>query len=232
LKWEELVPSYQSGFFISIASNLLAKSLNWNDKQKKNFLAYTNQTFNYLEGVYFPDTYLIPVGEDPKVTYNRFISKFNENFSPLQKQLVAQNFPWIKALTLASLVQREAANSDEMPLIAGILLNRIDQKVKLGVDATLQYIRGDKNANIKNATTSAYWAPITVSDKKVNSKYNTYLNYGLPPHPIASPSLSAIKAVLNPASTSCLYYLHDRNGVIHCSVTYDEHLQNIQTYLK
>lgn len=212
------------GLRVEEVANLLTKNLNWTDKQKKNFLAYTNQNYNYIEGVYFPDSYLIPVDEDPKITYTRFISKFNENFSPLQKQLAQQNFPWLKALTLASLIQREAANKEEMPLIAGILLNRIDQKVKLGVDATIQYIRGDKG--------KGYWAPITVADKKIISKYNTYANYGLPPHPIDSPSLAAIKAVLNPAQTDCLYYLHDTSGTIHCSKTYDEHLQNIEVYLK
>ena len=213
-------------------SNILAKNLNWTDKQKKNFLAYTSQTYNYLEGVYYPETYLIPVNEDPKKTFERIISKFNENFSSLQKEFAKQNFPWLKALTLASLVQREAANKDEMPLVAGILLNRIDARMHLGVDATVQYVRGDKNANIKNATTTAYWAPISIADKKINSKYNTYKYIGLPPHPIASPSLDAIKAVLNPASTSCLYYLHDKNGIIHCSTTYQEHLENIENYLK
>jgi UPF0755 protein len=213
-------------------ANILAKNLNWTDKQKKNFLAYTNQTYNYLEGVYFPETYLIPIDESPKKTFERIITKFNENFSPLQKEFAKQNFPWLKALTLASLVQREAANKEEMPLVAGILLNRIDDRMHLGVDATVQYIRGDKNANVKNATTTAYWAPISIADKKINSKYNTYKNYGLPPHPIASPSMDAIKAVLNPASTSCLYYLHDKNNSIHCSVTYEEHLQNIELYLK
>lgn len=220
------------GLRVEETANILAKNLNWTASQKKNFLAYTSQNYNYLEGVYYPDTYLIPVGEDPKVTYNRLVAKFNEKFSPLQKQFAQQNFPWLKALTLASLVQREAANKDDMPLIAGILLNRLDQRVKLGVDATIQYIRADKNIKIKTATTTAYWAPINIVDKKIVSKYNTYTNYGLPPHPIDSPSINAIMAVLNPASTSCLYYLHDNNGMIHCSETYEGHLQNIQVYLK
>lgn len=205
-------------------ANILAKNLNWSAKQKRNFLAYTNQTYNYLEGVYFPDTYLIPLNEDPKVTFNRFISKFNENFSVPQKEFAKQNFPWMKALTLASIVQREAANKEDMPLVAGILLNRIDQRIHLGVDATLQYVRGDKG--------KGFWAPITVLDKKTDSKYNTYKYYGLPPHPIASPSLDAIKAVLNPASTTCIYYLHDKNSFTHCSNSYEEHLQNIEIFLK
>lgn len=220
------------GLRVEETANILAKNLGWTTTQKKNFIAYTNQNYNYLEGTYFPDTYLIPLGETPKKTYDRLIAKFNEKFAPYRIEFTAQNFPWLKALTLASLVQREAANTSDMPLIAGILLNRIGEKMKLGVDATVQYVRGDKNKNVKTATTTAYWAPISVSDKKLNSKYNTYLYTGLPPHPIDSPGLDALNAVLNPATTTCLYYLHDKNGVIHCSVTYEEHLQNIETYLK
>lgn len=227
MKWVVIPPGLRK----EEVANILATNLNWTAKQKKNFLAYTNENYNYIEGVYFPNTYLIPLTDTPKDVYKRIIAKFNENFSSLQPQFAKQNFPWIKGLTLASIVEREAANKEDMPLIAGILLNRLNQKIPLSVDATLQYIRGDKNANIKNATATAYWAPITVADKKADSKYNTYRNTGLPPHPISNPSLDAINAVLNPASTSCIYYLH-KNKITYCTNTYAEHLQNIETYLK
>ncbi len=220
------------GLRVEETANILASKLGWTKTQKTTFINYTNQNYNYLEGVYFPDTYLIPYGEDPKTTYNRFINKFNESFAAPLQTFKSQNFPWIKALTLASLVQREAANTDEMPLIAGILLNRIDAKMQLGVDATVQYIRGDKNKNVKGATTTAYWAPINIADKKINSRYNTYKYIGLPPHPIASPGMAAIQAVMNPVETSCLYYLHDNDRIIHCADTYDQHLENIEIYLK
>jgi UPF0755 protein len=93
----------------------------------------------------------------------------------------------------------------------------------LGIDATLQYIRGDVG--------KGWWAPITVADKQIDSPFNTYKYKGLPPHPISNGGIPAIEAVLNPQTTDCLYYLHDKNHVTHCSVTYEEHLQNIQTYL-
>jgi UPF0755 protein len=121
-------------------------------------------------------------------------------------------------------VQREAANAADMPLIAGILMNRLDDGMPLSVDATLQYVRGNKG--------SGWWAPINVSDKKIVSPYNTYENVGLPPHPICNPGLPAIEAVINPAKTDCLYYLHDKNHITHCAVTYAEQEANIEEYLK
>ena len=155
---------------------------------------------------------------------NRLVDKFNEKFAPYLLSFNKQNTQWTKGLTLASIVQREAANDADMPLIAGILLNRLNQKIPLSVDATLQYIRGDKG--------KGWWAPISVADKKTISPYNTYKNVGLPPHPISNPGLPAILAVLNPTKTDCLYYLHDKDHIIHCAVTYTEHQANILKYLK
>jgi UPF0755 protein len=155
---------------------------------------------------------------------NRLISKFNENFAPYLPQFSAKNMLWTKGLTLASIVQREAANDADTPLIAGILLNRLNQQMPLDVDATLQYARGDKG--------KGWWASITLADKKTISPYNTYINVGLPPHPISNPGIPAIEAVLNPAKTDCLYYLHDKNHITHCAVTYADHQANIEKYLK
>lgn len=68
--------------------------------------------------------------------------------------------------------------------------------------------------------------------KNIDSPYNTYEYTGLPPHPISDPGVWAIEAVLHPAATDCLYYLHDHDHQIHCAATYEEHLANIDTYLK
>ncbi len=114
-----------------------------------------------------------------------------------------------------------------MPLIAGILWNRLLKNMKLEVDATVQYARDDRD----NLTTG-FWKSITPEDKEIDSKYNTYEYAGLPPFPISNPGLDAIDAVLNSVETDCLYYLHDSNRQIHCAVTYQEHLANIEKYLK
>jgi UPF0755 protein len=131
---------------------------------------------------------------------------------------------WTTAIKIASLVQREAAGESDMPLIAGIIWNRLLQGMPLAIDATIQYAKG--------GTDDDYWTPLVKGDTKMDSLYNTYLHKGLPPTPIANPGLPAILAVLNPAKTDCLYYLHDSSGTIHCAATYAEHQKNIEKYLK
>jgi len=221
MKWVVIPPGLRKE---EIAA-LLAPALGWTTKQKTEWIKKSTTTKpEYIEGVYAPDTYLIPVGEKPADVATRLIAKFNEGFAPYLPQFTAKNIKWTSALTLASIVQREAANVADMPLIAGILWNRLNQNMMLDVDATLQYIRGN--------TKSGWWAPITVADKKIDSPYNTYKYAGLPPHPIANPSIDAIDAVLNPQATDCLYYLHDKNHITHCAATYAEHQANIELYLK
>jgi len=221
MKWVVIPPGLRK----EEIAEILAINLNWTKLQKNNWInVYTKMKFDYIEGVYFPDTYLIPVAESPLAVANRLIAKFNEKFSPYLLSFKKQNMQWTKGLTLASIVQREAASDADMPLIAGILLNRLNKKIPLSVDATLQYVRGDKG--------KGWWASINVLDKKTVSPYNTYKNAGLPPHPISNPGLPAILSVLNPTKTDCLYYLHDKDRITHCAITYTEHQANIEKYLK
>lgn len=206
-------------------ADLLANELEWSSDQKENWINKdTAVDSNYFEGVYFPDTYLIPISESPADVAKRLIAKFNEKFAVYLPEFTRQNIKWTTGLAFASIVQREAANASDMPLIAGILWNRLERGMKLDADATLQYARGN--------TGIGWWSAATAADKQIDSPYNTYANKSLPPHPICSPGIGAIEATLNPATTECLYYLHDGNRVIHCAKTYDEHLENIEKYLK
>ncbi|KKR15354.1 MAG: Aminodeoxychorismate lyase [Parcubacteria group bacterium GW2011_GWC1_39_29] len=206
-------------------ASILTSTFKWTDEEKQKWItAYTALKYDYIEGVYFPDTYLIPTNETPIQIADRLRAHFEEKFAPYAKDAIKQNIKWTTALTLASIVQREAAGKNDMPLIARVLWNRLLKGQKLEVDATVQYARGN--------TGNGWWAPIKPADKQINSPYNTYLNKGLPPHPISNPGLEAIAAVLNPVETKCLFYLHDSGGTIHCAETYEEHLQNIQRYLK
>ena len=221
MKWVVIPPGLRK----EEIADLLAKNLGWTKTQKNKWITtYTRTKYDYTEGVYFPDTYLIPVSETPLAVANRLTAKFNENFATYLPKFAENNMKWTTGLTLASIVQREAANDADMPLIAGILLNRLNQKMPLGVDATLQYIRGDKG--------KGWWASISVADKKTDSPYNTYLHAGLPPHPISNPGLPAIEAVLNPSKTDCLYYIHDKDHATHCAASYADHQENILKYLK
>jgi len=206
-------------------AEILARTLGWNDQQKNDWInKFTAMNYDYVEGVYFPDTYLIPVAEAPLEVAQRFINKFNEKFAAYADKFTAANIKWTTALKIASIIQREAGGKNDMPLIAGIIWNRLDIGMKLEIDATVQYARGN--------TPEGWWSSIKVADKQIDSPYNTYLYKGLPPHPIANPGLDAIDAVLNSTETDCLFYLHDSNKQIHCAKTYEEHLANIEKYLK
>jgi UPF0755 protein len=204
----------------------LAKTLGWSDEELNQWnTVYTAMTFDYVEGVYFPDTYLIPVNENGLDIAKRMQNRFNERFAPYIDEFAKQDILWTTGLRLASIVQREAAGKEDMPLIAGILWNRLLKNQKLEVDATVQYARGK--------TDGGWWAPITPKDiETINSRYNTYKHTGLPPHPISNPGIPAIEAVLHPTETECLYYIHDNNRTIHCAKTLKEHEENIEKYLK
>jgi UPF0755 protein len=204
---------------------ILAKTFHWSDDELGKWnTVYTKMRIDSIEGTYFPDTYLIPVDENGLDMANRMTRRFDEKFTPYVSQFAQKNILWTTGLKLASIIQREAGGKDDMPLIAGILWNRLDQNMNLEIDATIQYARGNTGAG--------WWAPITADDiKNIDSPYNTYKYKGLPPHPIDNPGLDAIDAVLHPTETDCLYYLHDNNRQIHCAKTYDEHKANIEQYL-
>jgi UPF0755 protein len=201
----------------------LKDALGWTDATREAFLN-TTKPYDLTEGFYFPDTYLIPVSETPEQVSQRFINHFNDSFAPYVKEFKAANIKYDTAIKIASIIQREAGGKADMPIIAGVLWNRLLIKMPLQIDATLQYARGD--------TGSGYWAPVKVADKQIDSPFNTYENPGLPPSPISNPGLDAIDAALHSADTKCLYYIHDSDRQIHCAVTYEEHLANIERYLK
>lgn len=230
------------GFRKEQIAEILAKELGWSDQDKKNWVTkYTAVYSNNIEGVYFPDSYLIPVDDTPEQVAQIFTNHFNDKFKPYADKFVKANIKWTTALKIASIIQREAAGTNDMPLIAGIIWNRLEAGMRLDIDSTIQYIKDDvahygsvpNGPQLLNYTSDgSWWLPIKSGDTSIKSAYNTYLNSGLPPHPICNPGLDAIDAVLNPAKTQCIYYLHDSNGQIHCSVTYAEHQQNINKYLK
>lgn len=203
----------------------LQKLFGWPDKILKdwNTLYSDIKTENY-EGVYYPDTYLLPVSETAAQTARRFIDKFNEKFAPLADKYLAANIRWTTGIKIASLIAREAAGVTDMHLISGIIWNRLNTGMPLQIDATLQYTHG-KNPD------GSWWGSVDLSEKRSDSAYNTYLYKGLPPTPICSPGISYVEAALNPDTTTCLYYLHDREGLIHCANTYAQHKKNIQKYL-
>ena len=150
-------------------------------------------------------------------------SLFSEKTADLFKQATENDILNDTLIVLASIVQREAANEKEMPLVAGIIWNRWLKDMNFEMDATIQYALGKPGS---------WWPVIKVEDYKFDSPYNTYLYKGRPPTPICNPVLAAIDAVINPEKSEYLYYLHDSEGQIHPAKTYEEHLSNIEKYLK
>lgn len=202
----------------------LATMLGWSMDQEKEWNAFREDSAEYREGVYFPDTYLLPSDEPVAVVAQRFIDHFNEKVGPYIDKFTAQNVKWTTAIKIASLIERESGGDSDKALIAGIIWNRLDKDMRLEIDATLQYIKGDSE--------DGWWQRVVPADKYLESPYNTYRNKGLPPGPISNPGLKAIDAVLNSETTDCVFYLHSSDRQIHCAVTYEEHLENIKTYLQ
>ncbi|WKZ26107.1 MAG: endolytic transglycosylase MltG [bacterium] len=202
----------------------LAEVLGWDENKLEDWNDLYKDT-DYYEGVYYPDTYLIPVDESVEDVSQRFINRFNDKFAPLADEYTSKNIKWTTSLKIASLIAREAAGREDMNLISGIIWNRLDQGMRLQIDATMQYTLG-KNEK------GSWWGAISLKEKQSDSPYNSYKNKGLPPTPICSPNIEFISAVINPEETECLFYLHDKNKKIYCSKTYEEHKENINNYLR
>lgn len=213
-RWIVLIP----GLRVEQISEKLGEKFNWDEAEKEKFLSVAK------EGYMFPDTYLLHVKSTPEEMAYRLISNFNEKFDrKLQKDLLDQNVRNDTAIKIASLIERESGTLEDKALIAGIIWNRLGKRMLLQIDATIQYVIGTQNN---------WWPVVKGKDLKIDSPYNTYIYKDLPPGPIASPSLASIEAVVYPEETDCLFYLHSSDKKIHCSVTYEEHLENIEKYLK
>ncbi len=203
---------------------LLAYEFGWEGEELRRWNEeYTQTEPEFTEGVYFPDTYYIPANASGQEIADLMIAHFYEKISPYADEFIEKNINWTEAVIMASLIQREAAGPHDMPTIAGVMWNRLEIGMRLQIDATSQYIKG-------NAETG-WWTYVYPADLALESPYNTYLIDGLPPHPIANPSLEAILAVLRPEKTDYFFYIHDQFAQIHGARTYEEHLYNIQMHL-
>lgn len=176
-----------------------------------------------IEGYLYPDTYYFEVGNTTaKGIIDRLSYQMGTLFnSTLRARAEELGLSLHEVITLASLLERETFSSDEMPIIAGIMLNRLDLGMRLDIDATVQYAISD----------DGWKQSLTADDLATDSPYNTRKFGGLPPGPICSPSLDAIKAVLYSEDTDYLYYLHDSDGVAHFARTNAEHNANRAKYL-
>ncbi|MCP5097252.1 MAG: endolytic transglycosylase MltG [Chloroflexi bacterium] len=178
-----------------------------------------------LEGYLFPDTYLVPADADAAYLVNLMLQNFGKRVTPEMRQAFGvQGVSLREAVTLASIVEREAVVAEERPLIAGVFYNRLAQSIKLDADPTIQYPLGYQEV------TESWWkSPLFQADLELDNPYNTYIYTGLPPGPIANPGLSALQAVASPTPSDFIFFVADcaADGTHLFSVTYEEHLANV-----
>lgn len=181
---------------------------------------------DFLEGFLFPGSYTF--SREANTTINDLLPQILMNFeahvtSELKAGFSTQGLNLCQAVSLASIVQREAVLAEEMPFIASVFYNRLNSGIALESDPTVQYALG------YNQKQDTWWTnPLSLNDLKVNNPYNTYQNLGLPPGPISNPGIEALQAVAYPAQTSYYYFRSacDGSGRHMFAETFEEHVSN------
>lgn len=172
------------------------------------------------EGYLFPDTYFFPLTSLSDDIVKMLSDNFEHRigFIDLNKSKTSKDLKEI--ITMASIIEGEAQKDEDRKIIADILWRRISIGMLLQVDTTFMYINGKPSSEI------------TKADLRIDSPYNTYVNKGLPPGPISNPGIEAIESVMFPTPNKYLYYLSDKDGVMHYAETFAEHKKNKEKYLK
>lgn len=204
------------------AIDLFGDILQWNSSQRAEFSELVLAPHASLtEGVFLPGRYVVQRDATPQMVAQLVNERFYEAIGQRYTKEVAAQVPLSDALTIASLLQREAYGAEDMRIISGVIWNRLFSDMNLQIDATLQYVKGSRPYG-------PWWPKVIPADKYLPSEYNTYLNPGLPPAPIANPSVEAVFAALNPRETECFYYFHDSDGSFYCSSSYKEHVAKLK----
>jgi len=176
-----------------------------------------------LEGYLFPDTYVINRDTGPRELINLMINRFQKIFTELikdQESTTGRLLPAKDIVTLASIVEKEGGLAEEKPIIASVFLNRLKKRMRLESDPTVIYGLKNFDGNLKK------------KDLRTPGHYNTYLNYGLPPGPIANPGRESLMAVVHPAETDYLYFVAKNDGSHHFSASLSEHNKAVYRYQK
>lgn len=200
--------------------------------QKEEANVYKRSISDYVqqEGYLFPDTYLIPKNSSDKNIIEIFKKNFDSKLATLgisstNAKVVLANKDQItlsELLSLASMVEREGRTENERQIIANVIYKRWKADWPLQIDATVQYAVGKPGE---------WWKKeLTAEDLRINSPFNTYLNKGLPPSPICSPGLAAIKAVLEQKDSPFWFYSTGKDGVTRFAKTLEEHNSLVTKY--
>lgn len=173
-----------------------------------------------LEGYLYPNTYNFHKGMSAHEIIDVMLKEFDKKMDDsIEKEMKSKNLDYNKVVTMASIVQKEAGSVSEMPKIASVFYNRLKIKMPLQSCSTVQYVLGKTKPKL------------TIKDTRTPSPYNTYINKDLPPGPICSPGLDAIKAAISPAKTEYLYFLAKGDGTTVFHKDYNEFLKDKEKYI-
>lgn len=177
-----------------------------------------------LEGFLFPGQYQIRKDSNAEQLINIFVARFQSEALPyINTSSQSVGLTITEIMTMASIIQRETLVTAELPIVASVFYNRLEAGMKLETDPTVQYAIGyDQNSR-------SWWkTPLYLGDLGFQSEFNTYMIFGLPPHPISNPGLEAILAVLRPDVTSYFFFQAncDASGTHVFSVTFEEHISH------
>jgi UPF0755 protein len=175
-----------------------------------------------LEGFLFPDTYALSRRATAEVAVQAMIARFDRAFDAgLRAAAAAQGMSPREVVTLASIVEKETAASEERPLIAAVYRNRLKIGMPLQCDPTVIYA----------VMRAGRWhGNLTKQDLQMDSPYNTYRHPGLPPGPIASPGRASLEAALHPADVRYLYFVSRNDGTHAFAETLAEHARNVDRW--
>ncbi|KKU79068.1 MAG: Aminodeoxychorismate lyase [Parcubacteria group bacterium GW2011_GWA2_47_7] len=210
---ERLKITIPEGTTLAQMSSLIAKKLPEFDSS-----AFATATEG-REGYLFPDTYFFYANATSGPIVEALAQNFEERTRGLQDETRLTGRDWGEIIVMASLIEEEAVEDVDRKIVSGILWSRINIGMRLQVDAPFVYIMSKSSSEI------------SLDDLKYDSPYNTYLYKGLPPAPISNPGLLAIDAAMHPTETKYLYYLSDKEGVMHYAKTFEEHKLNKAKYL-
>ncbi|MFD1955436.1 endolytic transglycosylase MltG [Paenibacillus thailandensis] len=201
---------------------LAGEKRTWGDAEAVRSIPEDDKLHQRLEGYLFPETYEMKKDSTEEDIIERMLTETDRKLAELgedwQAELEERGLTLHQLLTIASLIEREVVVDEERPIVASVIYNRLAKPMPLQIDATVQYLLDKPKERLME------------SDLKVESPYNTYQVDGLPPGPIASPSIASIEAALHPADTDYFYYVTKKDGSqTHLFArTYEEHLDNIE----
>jgi UPF0755 protein len=177
---------------------------------------YAPEGVNSLEGLTWPDTYLVGANETEDQILRKIVAEFDKRAEAAGIENAGNiGLTPYEALIAASLIQAESGRDEDSPQIAAVIVNRLREGMPLQIDATLCYAKGG-------------CPPVPVeADKKIDSPFNTYKILGLPPTPIETVSADAITAAVNPALVPYKFYVSDKHGKSYFAITQAEHERNI-----